>query len=170
MTLTLSVRSFQMPETPGTWAWPPSLPSVPTSRATRVTSSANWSSWSAMPVEHARDLVDQRVAGGREAGAEVAAAHRHEPGEQLLKGRPVETWPLLVNVCHRLSRSWTEVEHPVAIDRYTIVAFRSVHVPQLRYNPLSVAAPGGNVKVNYPQCSRLSQRSGWPSARMLGFR
>ena len=44
--LTLSVRSFQVPETPLTWAWPPSLPSVPTSRATRVTSSANDESWS----------------------------------------------------------------------------------------------------------------------------
>ena len=39
--LTLSVRSFHVPETPGTMAWPPSLPSVPTSRATRVTSAAN---------------------------------------------------------------------------------------------------------------------------------
>ena len=39
--LTLSVRSFQVPATPGTRAWPPSMPSVPTSRATRVTSSAN---------------------------------------------------------------------------------------------------------------------------------
>ncbi len=33
-----SVSSFQTPETPLTWACPPSLPSVPTSRATRVTS------------------------------------------------------------------------------------------------------------------------------------
>ena len=33
--LTLSVKSFQVPATPGTCAWPPSLPSVPTSRATR---------------------------------------------------------------------------------------------------------------------------------------
>ena len=49
---TLSVRSFQVPETPATWAWPPSLPSVPTSRATRVTSSAN-----------ERQLVDHRVDG-----------------------------------------------------------------------------------------------------------
>ena len=40
MKLTLSVRSFQVPATPDTWAWPPSLPSVPTSRATRVTSEA----------------------------------------------------------------------------------------------------------------------------------
>ncbi len=35
-----SVRSFQVPATPGTCAWPPSRPSVPTSRATRVTSDA----------------------------------------------------------------------------------------------------------------------------------
>ena len=41
MKLTLSVRSFHVPATSGTWAWPPSLPSVPTSRATRVTSEAN---------------------------------------------------------------------------------------------------------------------------------
>jgi len=40
MELTESVRSFQVPATPGTCAWPPSLPSVPTSRATRVTSDA----------------------------------------------------------------------------------------------------------------------------------
>ena len=44
--LTLSVRSFQVPATPGTCAWPPSLPSVPTSRATRLTSPAKALSWS----------------------------------------------------------------------------------------------------------------------------
>ena len=44
--LTLSVRSFQVPATPGTSACPPSLPSVPTSRATRLTSEANALSWS----------------------------------------------------------------------------------------------------------------------------
>jgi hypothetical protein len=46
MKLTLSVRSRHVPETPFTWAWPPSLPSVPTSRATRVTSAAKLESWS----------------------------------------------------------------------------------------------------------------------------
>ena len=46
--LTLSVRSFQVPATPGTCAWPPSLPSVPTSRATRLTSEAKPFSWSTM--------------------------------------------------------------------------------------------------------------------------
>src|SRR6266702_4658907 len=48
MKLTLSVRSFHVPETPLTCAWPPRIPSVPTSRATRVTSSANDESWSTM--------------------------------------------------------------------------------------------------------------------------
>ena len=43
---TESVRSFQVPATPGTSACPPSLPSVPTSRATRVTSEAKERSWS----------------------------------------------------------------------------------------------------------------------------
>ena len=52
MTLTESVRSFQVPATSGTTAWPPSLPSVPTSRATRVTSAANDA-----------QLVDHRVDG-----------------------------------------------------------------------------------------------------------
>ena len=46
MPLTLSVRSFQVPATPRTSAWPPRTPSVPTSRATRVTSSAKPESWS----------------------------------------------------------------------------------------------------------------------------
>ena len=46
MKLTESVRSFHVPPTPGTSAWPPSSPSVPTSRATRVTSDANELSWS----------------------------------------------------------------------------------------------------------------------------
>src|SRR6185437_11527420 len=46
--LTESVRSFQVPATPGTLAWPPSLPSEPTSRATRVTSPAKAFNWSTM--------------------------------------------------------------------------------------------------------------------------
>ena len=40
------VRSRQVPATPATLAWPPSLPSVPTSRATLVTSAPNEESWS----------------------------------------------------------------------------------------------------------------------------
>ncbi len=43
---TESVKSFHVPATPCTSAWPPSRPSVPTSRATRVTSAANDESWS----------------------------------------------------------------------------------------------------------------------------
>ena len=48
MKFTESVRSFHVPATPGTCAWPPNLPSVPTSRATRVTSPANVFNWSTM--------------------------------------------------------------------------------------------------------------------------
>ena len=48
MKFTLSVRSFQVPATPGTRAWPPSLPSTPTSRATVVTCSAKVLSVSVM--------------------------------------------------------------------------------------------------------------------------
>jgi hypothetical protein len=46
MKLTLSVRSFHVPATPGTAGLAAELPSVPTSRATRVTSPANALSWS----------------------------------------------------------------------------------------------------------------------------
>src|SRR5712692_8526790 len=48
MKLTLSVRSFHVPATSRTSAWPPSLPSVPTSRATGVTSEPKDRSWSTM--------------------------------------------------------------------------------------------------------------------------
>ena len=48
MKFTESVRSFHVPATPGTCAWPPRRPSVPTSRATRVTSPAKALSWSTM--------------------------------------------------------------------------------------------------------------------------
>ena len=46
MEFTESVKSFQVPATPSTLAWPPRRPSVPTSRATRVTSPAKALSWS----------------------------------------------------------------------------------------------------------------------------
>ena len=42
----MSVKSFHVPATPLTSAWPPNLPSVPTSRATRVTSDAKEFNWS----------------------------------------------------------------------------------------------------------------------------
>ncbi len=61
--LTLSVRSFQTPETPFTRAWPPSLPSVPTSRATRVTSSANDESWSTIAFDGRADAPELALHG-----------------------------------------------------------------------------------------------------------
>ncbi len=60
---TLSVRSRQMPATPGTTAWPPSLPSVPTSRATRVTCSAKTESCSSRPLTVERSCVNSPGSG-----------------------------------------------------------------------------------------------------------
>ena len=70
---TLSVRSFQVPATPFTCAWPPSLPSVPTSRATRVTSAAK-----------RVELVDHRVDGV----LELEDLALHVDGDLLARGRP----------------------------------------------------------------------------------
>ena len=61
--LTLSVRSFHVPETPFTRAWPPSLPSVPTSLATRVTSSANDESWSTIALTVRADAEELALHG-----------------------------------------------------------------------------------------------------------
>jgi hypothetical protein len=64
--LTESVRSFQLPAPPGTWAWPPSLPSMPTSRATRVTSEVNTASCSFMPLKTAAISF---ISGSRPSGS-----------------------------------------------------------------------------------------------------
>ena len=104
MKLTLSVRSFQVPPTPGTCAWPPSLPSVPTSRATRVTSPAKALSWSTIvlmvslssrisPLTFDRDLARQVAArDGRRHLGDVAhlggevAGHRVDAVGEVLPG------------------------------------------------------------------------------------
>ena len=82
--LTESVRSFQVPATAGTSAWPPSWPSVPTSRATRVTSAVNTPSCSFIALNtSAISFISGSCARGQ-PDAEVTAANRGQPGEQLL--------------------------------------------------------------------------------------
>ena len=85
--LTESVRSFQVPATPGTWAWPPSLPSVPTSRATRVTSEVNRASWSVMLLNTAAisSISGSPVCGRRVLKSPPRTAVR--PVQQLLQPR-----------------------------------------------------------------------------------
>ena len=73
--LTLSVRSFHVPATPGTWAWPPSLPSVPTSRATRLTSPAKPLSWSTIVLIVFFELEDLAADGDGDLLGEVAVGH-----------------------------------------------------------------------------------------------
>src|SRR3982074_1291815 len=73
MKFTLSVRSFQVPATSGTCAWPPSLPSVPTSRATRATSDAKALSWSPMVLDGVLELEDFALHVRRDLARQVAA-------------------------------------------------------------------------------------------------
>ena len=75
MAFTLSVRSFHVPPTPSTCAWPPSLPSVPTSRATRVTSEAKELSWSTIDVDGVLQLEDLALHVDGDLLRQVAARH-----------------------------------------------------------------------------------------------
>ena len=100
--LTESVRSFQVPATPLTLAWPPSLPSVPTSRATRVTSEAkelscstmvlavlavrrNWPS-SGRPVHVQRHGLRQVALGHRADDARHLGGRPHQVVDQRVDG------------------------------------------------------------------------------------
>src|SRR6267142_1843109 len=89
MKLTLSVRSFQVPATSGTSAWPPSLPSVPTSRATRVTSEAKALSWSTIVLtvffsSRISPLTSTVIFFDRSPfGADLARHARHFAGEAV---------------------------------------------------------------------------------------
>ena len=90
ITFTESVRSFQVPETPRTSAWPPSRPSVPTSRATRVTSEAKDDSWST--IRSTVYLQLRHLAGHLDGDGlgEVAVRHgrRHQGDVAHLRGQP----------------------------------------------------------------------------------
>ena len=101
---TESVKSFHVPATPSTLAWPPSRPSVPTSRATRVTSPAKALSWSTIVLmvsfscrisprhvdgdllrqvaagDGGRDFGDVAHLGGQVAGHEVDVVGQVFPG------------------------------------------------------------------------------------------
>ena len=87
--LTLSVRSFHVPATPGTCAWPPSLPSVPTSRATRVTSAANALSWSTIVLMRLLELQDLAAHVDRDLLRQVAVGDggRHLGDVAHLRGQ-----------------------------------------------------------------------------------
>jgi hypothetical protein len=88
MTFTESVRSFQVPDTPGTSAWPPRMPSVPTSRATRVTSAANDRSWSTM-----RLMVSASAATSPFASTEIFR-ERSPLATAVVTSAIVRTWPV----------------------------------------------------------------------------
>ncbi|MGC4060214.1 MAG: hypothetical protein QM749_04940 [Aquabacterium sp.] len=72
---TLSVRPFQVPEAPGTLAWPPSLPSTPTSRATVVTWSAKVASVSVISLMVSASAAISPLASTVSLLLEVAVGH-----------------------------------------------------------------------------------------------
>ena len=72
----MSVRSFHVPATPGTSAWPPSLPSVPTSRATRVTSDGERVELVDHRVDGVLQLEDLALDVDRDLARQVAARDR----------------------------------------------------------------------------------------------
>jgi hypothetical protein len=76
MEFTESVKSFHVPDTPCTSAWPPSRPSVPTSRATRVTFRGE-----------GRELVHHRVDGVLELEDLAFHVHRDLAREVALRDR-----------------------------------------------------------------------------------
>src|SRR5579875_2364029 len=91
---TLSVRSFQVPETPGTNAWPPRRPSVPTSRATLVTSSANAESWSTI-------VLTVSLSWATSPRASTVIFWERSP-----RATAVVTWAMLRTWLVRLPASW----------------------------------------------------------------
>ena len=112
--LTLTVRSFQVPATFGTIAWPPRMPSVPTSRATRVTSPANADSVSTIPL-----IVPARAATSPLASTEIFWLRSP-------RATAVATWAML--------RTWA-----VRLDAITLTLLvRSSHVPE---TPWTMACP-----------------------------
>ena len=94
MKLTLSVRSFQVPATPGTCAWPPSLPSVPTSRATRVTSPAKRVELVDHRVDGVLQLEDLALHVDRDLAVQVAArdGRGHLGDVAHLRGQVARPW------------------------------------------------------------------------------
>ena len=90
MELTESVKSFQVPATPRTSAWPPSLPSVPTSRATRVTSPANGVELIHHGVDGVLQLQNFAAHIHRDFAGQVALGHRRRDfGDVSHLGRQV---------------------------------------------------------------------------------
>ncbi len=133
---TLSVKSFQVPATPFTSAWPPSFPSVPTSRATRVTSEAKDRSWSTIVLM-------------------VAFNSRNSPLTStviFLVRSPVAT----AVVTSAILRTW-----PVRLPAIRLtLSVRSFHVPA---TPLTSACPPSFPSVPTSRATRVTSDANEPS-------
>src|SRR5207248_1206465 len=124
--LTLSVRSFHVPDTPGTMACPPRRPSVPTSRATRVTSSAKPRSWSTIVL-----MVSFSSATSPRASTVIFC-------DRSPWATAVVTWAMLRTWLVRLAASWLTL------------SVRSFQVPN---TPGTSAWPPGRPPVRTPRAA-----------------
>ena len=139
---TLSVRSFHVPATPFTSAWPPSFPSVPTSRATRVTSAANELSWSTIVLM-------------------VFLSSRNSPRTSTViffERSPRAT----AVVTSAMLRTW-----PVRLPAMTFtLSVRSFHVPAM---PATVACPPSLPSVPTSRATRVTSDANLPSWLTIRF-
>src|SRR5258706_401218 len=125
---TESVRSFQVPATPFTFACPPSLPSVPTSRATRVTSAANDESWSTivlMVFFNSRISPFTSTVIFRETSPRATAVVT----SAMLRTLPVRLWPIEIHPLPPRGPLLPRPGHPLPLRLPAELSFRS-HFPR----------------------------------------
>ena len=139
---TFSVRSFQTPLTPRTWAWPPSLPSLPTSRATRVTSSAKVESWSTIVLTVFLSSSTSPLT------STVTFFERSPVATAVVTSAMFRTWPV------RFEAIWlTE-------------SVRSFHVPE---TPLTLACPPSLPSVPTSRATRVTSSANEESWSTIAF-
>ena len=151
MKFTLSVKSFQVPPTPGTYAWPPSLPSVPTSRATRVTSEANERSWSTITLMVSFSSQDLAAHVDRDLLRQVAVGHRGGHLGDVRKARRPRLAPRVESLEGRLLLSGADVDPASTL----LVRFRDGTSLQTQRTLLNTIQ--GSVIESYPQGASLVQ-------------
>jgi hypothetical protein len=143
MPFTESVSSAQTPETPRTWAWPPSRPSVPTSRATRVTSSANPDSWSTMvlnvclswSISPCASTVTLRVRSPRATAVVTMAMSRTCSAFCATSDVSEDSWPVTSSSSDPMSASMTLSPRVPSLYRR----------PRARKSPLASAASASRI-------------------------
>src|SRR6202171_5302578 len=120
---TLSVRSFQMPATAGTSAWPPSLPSVPPSFATRVASDAEELAVHRLALDGELHLLRQIAVGHRGEHSGDLGGGLHQIADQGVDGVEV-CEPTAGSVGERFPLHHAALAAHDALDAHDLVGHR----------------------------------------------